>query len=200
MLGAKIRYPQIFRFGGPRIAARNRRSKTGLWKSNCFGSPDSRKFREKILGGGLSWERRAKGLPIGNLTSQLFANVYLDEFDHYVKDILGIKHYIRYTDDAVVLDRDRNHLVELLSNIADWLRQHRRLELHPKKVEIRKLLQGIDFLGCVVLPYHAVLRTGTKRRMLKRVNAGNIASYLGLLEHCDSHRLKTKILRNSEGG
>ena len=67
--------------------------------------------------------------------------------------------------------------------------------MHPNKVSIRKLNQGIDFLGYVVLPYHTVLRTKTKKRMLKRVNQENLSSYTGLLEHCDGYELRQKITR-----
>lgn len=137
------------------------------------------------------------GLPIGNLTSQLFANVYLDAFDHFIKDELGVKHYLRYTDDAVILANNPAELRWLLPFIEQWLWSERRLTLHPNKAEIRKLGQGIDFLGYVTLPHHRILRTKTKRRMLKRVNAVNMPSYLGLLEHGDGHNLRCRILSKS---
>lgn len=147
----------------------------------------------KKIGGGSLYEGRKTGLPIGNLTSQLFANVYLDAFDHFVKEDLRERFYIRYTDDAVLLSQHREHLVELLPWIEAWLYQHRRLDLHPKKVKIRKLRQGIDFLGYVVLPCHTVLRTKTKRRMIRRINEVNASSYLGLLEHCDARGLRNAL-------
>ena len=137
------------------------------------------------------------GLPIGNLTSQLFANVYLGAFDHFVKDELRVKYYIRYTDDAVILANNPAELRWLLPFIEQWLWSERRLTLHPNKTSIRKLGQGIDFLGYVTLPHHRVLRTKTKRRMLKRVNAVNMPSYLGLLEHCNGHNLRCRILSKS---
>ncbi len=130
------------------------------------------------------------GLPIGNLTSQLFANVYLDAFDHFIKDELRIPYYIRYTDDAVILVNDPSELRWLLPFIEQWLCSERRLTLHPNKVSIRKLSQGIDFLGYVTLPHYRVLRTKTKRRMLRRVNVENLPSYLGLLKHCSGFNLE----------
>ncbi|MEK7620282.1 MAG: RNA-directed DNA polymerase [Patescibacteria group bacterium] len=142
------------------------------------------------MGGG-----RLQGLPIGNLTSQLFANVYLDAFDHFIKDELRVKHYVRYTDDAVILSYDPAELRWLLAFIEQWLWHERRLVLHPNKTIIRKLSQGIDFLGYVTLPHHRVLRTKTKRRMFKRVNAVNMPSYLGLLKHCDGYERSIQLRR-----
>lgn len=118
----------------------------------------------------------------------------MDAFDHFVKETLRQKFYLRYTDDAVIFAQNREELVELVSWIEAWLWQHRRLTLHPKKLEMRKLSQGIDFLGYVVLPHHRVLRTKTKRRMLRRVNAQNISSYLGMLEQCQGWELRQKVV------
>ena len=118
----------------------------------------------------------------------------MDAFDHFIKESLRERFYLRYTDDAVILSGSREHLVELLPWIKAWLWRHRRLKLHPKKLEIRKLRQGIDFLGYVTLPYHTVLRTKTKRRMFARVNETNVSSYLGLLEHCAGNRLRDRII------
>lgn len=112
-------------------------------------------------------ERELKGIPIGNLTSQLFANVYMDAFDHFIKEKLHIKYYLRYTDDFVIIHQDQNQLKQLIQPIQIWLKQHRELKLHPNKIILRKLSQGIDFLGYIVLPHYCVLRTKTKRRMLR---------------------------------
>ncbi|MFH1315650.1 MAG: RNA-directed DNA polymerase [Candidatus Uhrbacteria bacterium] len=116
-------------------------------------------------GGSLLEKTRPCGLPIGNLTSQLFANVYMNAFDHFVKEELRIKYYLRYTDDALIIHKDPRYLSLLVPFIQDWLWQNRRLLLHPNKVSICKLSQGIDWLGYVVLPHYRVLRTKTKRRM-----------------------------------
>jgi len=117
----------------------------------------------------------------------------LNAFDHFVKEVLREKFYIRYTDDAVIVSNDKEHLSLCLARIADWLRCERKLDLHPVKVSIRKLSQGIDFLGYVILPHHTVLRTKTKWRMFARVNLENAASYRGLLEHCSGMKLAIKI-------
>lgn len=128
------------------------------------------------------------------MTSQLFANIYLDAFDHFIKDELQVKHYVRYTDDAVILSYDPVELRWLLAFIEQWLWHERCLTLHPYKVSIRKFSQGIDFLGYVTLPHYRVLRTKTKRRMFKRVNVLNMPSYVGLLEHCDGYDLKNQLV------
>ncbi len=143
------------------------------------------------------------------MTSQLFANIYLNEFDQYVKHILKEKYYLRYCDDFVILSRDRNYLLGTIFNIRNYLDKFLRLELHPNKIILRKLSQGIDFLGYVVLPYYKVLRTTTKRRLLRKLNVKkklfeggllsresfdqSVNSYLGVLTHCKGVKIKEKI-------
>jgi len=136
-----------------------------------------------------------RGIPIGSLTSQLFANVYLDGFDHFVKEVLQLPYYIRYADDVVILHEDPAALIALLRPTCAWLRDERRLEFHPRKIKIRKLSWGIDFLGYVTLPHHRVLRTKSKRRMFRRVNSKNMSSYLGLLQHCAGRKLRTCLVK-----
>lgn len=140
-----------------------------------------------------------KGLPIGNLTSQLFANIYMNEFDQFMKHKLKIKHYVRYTDDFVIVHESKPYLEELLPKIRQFLADDLKLELHPTKISIRKYIAGVDFLGYVVLPYHINLRTKTKRRIIARGNAKNLPSYLGVLSHANSYKiqqeLKTKVWR-----
>ena len=133
------------------------------------------------------------GIPIGNLTSQLFANIYLNELDQFIKHKLRIKHYIRYCDDFVILADNQETLEKMIPVIEKFLGSKLKLQLHDNKVSIRKLKQGIDFLGYVVLPHCKVLRTKTKRRMIKRVNKQNEASYTGILSHCKAHKLNKKI-------
>jgi hypothetical protein len=139
-----------------------------------------------------------KGIPLGNLTSQLFANVYLNEFDWFVKCGLGVKHYVRYADDFVLLSDDRTTFVAILPKMRSFLSDHLALELHPDKISIATFASGVDFLGWVHFPHHRVPRTKTKQRMLKRVrwNAKNetLQSYLGLIQHGDTYELRNQIL------
>ncbi|MEK9131362.1 MAG: reverse transcriptase/maturase family protein, partial [Patescibacteria group bacterium] len=151
-----------------------------------------------------------KGLPLGNLTSQLLVNVYMNEFDQYVKHTLKAKHYIRYADDFVILSHDKKHLEETLhyppecsrAGIAVFLHERLKLELHPDKVYIKTLASGVDFLGWVHFPDHRVIRTTTRRRMWKRIaetsrKRETVASYLGLLSHGNGRKLQQEIIRTS---
>ncbi|MEI7720252.1 MAG: reverse transcriptase/maturase family protein [bacterium] len=138
------------------------------------------------------------GLPLGNLTSQLFANVYMNEFDQFVKHKLKAKYYIRYADDFVILSRDREWLESLLHCISDFLRDELRLALHPNKVSIETIASGVDFLGWVHFRDHRVLRTSTKHRMLKRVqgleeDSPTVQSYLGMLKHGNTEKLRHDV-------
>ncbi len=135
-----------------------------------------------------------RGLPLGNVTSQLFANIYLNELDQFVKRELRTKYYLRYCDDFVVLGEYPNHLVETAERVNNFLMQSLKLSLHPGKIIIRKYRRGIDFLGYVSLPHYRVLRTRTKRRMLRRVNCENLSSYLGVLKHCRGFNIGRKLL------
>lgn len=134
-----------------------------------------------------------RGLPLGNVTSQLFANVYLNELDQFIKHKLKIKYYLRYCDDFVILGEDRNHFAEIIEKMNCFLNQNLKIKLHPKKIIIRKYHQGIDFLGYVTRPYYRVLRTKTRSRLLRRVNEKNLSSYLGVLKHCSGHKIKKQI-------
>lgn len=138
--------------------------------------------------------RREIGLPLGNLTSQLFVNIYMNEFDQFVKHQLKAKYYIRYADDFVILSADRMRLKEMIVSVAEFLHTILKLDLHPDKIFIKTLNSGIDFLGWVNFPDHRVLRTTTKRRMLKRIegnkNLATANSYLGLLKHGNTYKIR----------
>ena len=106
-----------------------------------------------------------KGVPIGNLTSQLFANVYMNELDQFVKHDLKVKHYARYTDDFVIVSTDKKYLEDLLDPFRKFIGDKLKLSLHPKKCSILNAGQGVDFLGYVILPHYRLLRSKTKRRI-----------------------------------
>lgn len=150
------------------------------------------------------------GLPLGNVTSQLFANIYLNELDQFVKHKLKAKYYLRYCDDFVILNENKDWLVDLIPKINCFLEDRLQLTLHPKKIVLRKVFQGVDFLGYVVMPHHKVLRTKTKNRTIKKVERlrrelflGKISqeyfnavlqSYLGMLKHCHGEKIKKTLL------
>ena len=109
------------------------------------------------------------GLPLGNLTSQLLVNIYLNEFDQFLKHKLKAKYYIRYADDFVIMSEDKEWLENLVTQIQNFLSEELKLELHPNKVFIQTLASGVDFLGWINFLDHRILRTTTKRRMMRRI-------------------------------
>ena len=153
------------------------------------------------------FERR--GIPIGNLTSQIFANIYMNEFDQFVKHDLKVKYYARYTDDFIIVSTDKIYLENLIVSMQDFLKAKLCLELHPKKVTITKHIRGIDFLGYVILPEHIKLRTKTKRKTPKKIQQmverykhrkiteltlySSLQSYLGVLSHANAYKLSQEI-------
>lgn len=136
-----------------------------------------------------------KGIPLGNVTSQLFANIYLHELDWFMKQTLGVKHYLRYCDDFVIVSTDKKYLESLIEPIRIFLKDNLELGLHPHKVSIQSWHQGVDFLGYVLRPYATTIRTKTKQRMLLRVNENNLSSYLGICSHANGYRL-SQVVKN----
>jgi len=140
------------------------------------------------------------GLPLGNLTSQLFVNIYMNEFDQFVKRKLKAKYYIRYADDFVIFSQDKKWLEEILKRIKLFLIEELKLELHPDKVFIKTFVSGIDFLGWINFSHHKMLRTTTKKRMFKKVSFNPVSemlnSYLGLLKHGNTYKIRRNLINN----
>jgi len=137
-------------------------------------------------------EREYVGLPLGNLTSQLFSNVYMNVFDQFVKHRLKVKYYIRYADDFVFLSSDKTQLQSIILQIKNFLLFDLHLVLHPNKIFLKTITSGVDFLGWVHFPDHRVLRTKTKKRMFKRIQKHptreTIQSYLGMMRHGNANK------------
>ena len=141
---------------------------------------------------------QGKGLPLGNLTSQLLVNIYMNEFDQWVKRELKAGYYVRYADDFVFFSSDAAKLAEIVRLIVLYLRASLKLELHPNKVAIATVSSGVDFLGWVHFPHQRTLRTVTKRRMFKNVRGLSadspvVRSYLGLLKHGDTVKIRQEV-------
>lgn len=157
------------------------------------------------------------GLPIGNLTSQLFGNVYMNGFDHFVKQTLKLKHYGRYVDDFYIVHTDKQALKEFISVIGDYLSCHLELRLHPNKIVLQPYENGTAFLGAMVKPYRRYILNRNKRKFICTVDQWNsylsnyasvddvpktslfemrasVNSYLGMMRHYRTFRLKYKIL------
>jgi RNA-directed DNA polymerase len=164
---------------------------------------------EKIIFS-FSLTKKSIGLPLGNLTSQLFVNIYMNRFDQFVKHKFkkGIC-YIRYADDFVIFSENKKWLEDIIPAIKNFLGGELKLELHPDKLFIKTIATGVDFLGMVNFSDHRILRTKTKRRVLKRVSAiherlqsGLIdeekfnqsrQSYRGMLKHCRGGKIERKL-------
>ena len=106
-----------------------------------------------------------KGMPLGNLTSQFFANVYLNELDYFVKHTLKVKSYIRYVDDFVILHNDKEKLVEYKKQIDEFLGKNLKIELHPKKSRIINIGKGTGYLGFRVFYHYNLLKKSNIKKM-----------------------------------
>ena len=152
------------------------------------------------------------GLPLGNVTSQLFANIYLHELDDFVKQKLHQKYYLRYSDDFIIISHQKSELTALIPIIQNFLKETLFLELHPKKIIIKKLSQGIDFLGSIIFLKHRLLHTSTIKRLKRRLKKNYfkylnneieashmdqcLQSYLGILSHTNQYEL-AQTLKNA---
>lgn len=170
--------------------------------ANYIPDPDILWLISQIVGSFHS-TRKGVGLPLGNLTSQILVNVYMNKFDQFAKHTLKAKYYIRYADDFVILSQNKSLLLGMLTQIENFLRDELRLELHPYKVSIQTIASGVDFLGWVHFPDHRVLRTTTKRRMFCRIHEKSgkiemVQSYLGLLGHGNAGELKQEVMGTGE--
>jgi len=151
---------------------------------------------------------RRKGLPIGNLTSQLFANIYLNGFDHFIKETLRCRAYLRYCDDFVVFGDTPRALWQVHTAMATSL-AGLRLRLHATKCQVMRTQDGIDFLGYRIFPSHRLLRRSTARRFMRRLRVQrtlydrgvlrlapihhSVQSWLGHASHARTYGLRRQI-------
>jgi len=145
------------------------------------------------------------GLPLGNVTSQWFANIYLNELDQYAKRRLKIKKYFRYGDDFIIVDINIENLYNNLRDIGIFLKNKLDLTLHKRKVKICNFDKGVDFLGFTQFPHYRILRTKTKRRIFRKAELlrqkigtdkfrSSFASYLGISKHFQSYNFKKRLI------
>ncbi|MDH5574476.1 MAG: reverse transcriptase/maturase family protein [Nitrospirota bacterium] len=148
---------------------------------------------------------RRVGIPIGNLTSQFFANLYLDDLDHFIKQELQIRPYLRYVDDMIVLGHDKGRLADIRAAVRDRLAVD-RLRLHPHKAHITRVADGLNLLGYLVFPTRRRLRNDNGyrfarklRRMARAFGAGHLEwakvvastqSWIGHARHADTEGLR----------
>lgn len=166
-----------------------------------------------VIDGSQDYSNRTAGvgMAVGNLVSQMSANVYLNELDQYIKHTLRVKHYARYMDDMIILHHDKPYLHQIRSDIEAFLDDRLALRTNGK-TQIKPIKQGVEWVGYRVWPTYCLVRRSTSKRMRQRLRGlskayanGNaelseinqsVQSYLGVLKHCDSYRLKKAIFGN----
>lgn len=137
-----------------------------------------------------------RGLPIGNLTSQFFGNVYLNELDQYISS-LGFRH-IRYVDDFVLFSENKEDLSAIIPKIDEFLKKNLHLSMHPKKIILQSVDKGVDFLGYFVKPRYTLVRRKVVSRLKKRIWSGScdlsvLKSYFAHFLHANSYKLRKSL-------
>ena len=163
---------------------------------------------EKIL----SVNKRTKGMPLGNLTSQFFANLYLNELDIFVKHKLRAKYYLHYVDDFVILHESKEQLESWKNNINNFLQESLKIELHPSKSNVLRLNSGINFLGFRVFFYHKLIRKSNLKNFERKFNnlriqfdeeiigrekaLESLEGWLAYCSHANTYKYRKYLIRN----
>jgi retron-type reverse transcriptase len=152
------------------------------------------------------------GLPIGNLTSQLFSNIYLNEFDHFIKRKLKFKYYGRYVDDFIVIHKDKKFLKDASKIIQRYLEENLTLKINTKKIYLQECCKGFRFLGVIIKPFRVYINNRTKNNFYLKIREINnmvkndevsikkdmilssLNSYLGIMKHHNTYNLRKKTL------
>lgn len=154
------------------------------------------------------------GLPIGNLTSQVFGNVYMNDFDNFVKKEMKVKYYGRYVDDMLFFHNDKSFLEDIISQLSHFLLSHFQLKIHPNKIVLKSVNEGIPFLGQIIKPHFTYIGNRTKNNFYQAIQEINkvmavvpqftwqqlcdiratLNSYLGCLHHTNSFKLRKSML------
>lgn len=149
------------------------------------------------------------GFPIGNLTSQLFGNIYMNEFDHFIKRDLKIEYYGRYVDDFILIHNDKEYLKSVIPNIKNYLSNHLKLTLHPNKIYLQHFSKGVSYLGATIKPFYINAGKRTKQKFHESILEYNnllnnqkfddesvdtfissVNSYLGILKHFKTYNFR----------
>lgn len=159
------------------------------------------------------------GLPIGNLTSQLFGNIYMNEFDHWIKKELHIKYYGRYVDDFILIHESKDYLQSVIPKLSNFLLSTLQLTLHPNKIYLQHYSKGVKFLGAVIKPNRIYIANRTKGNFYAAIEKQNkIArdhkpskeeqkafqsstnSYLGIMKHYKTYKIRKKYIHKEVSG
>lgn len=181
--------------------------------TNCIVKSGKKKWRDLPPDKSLFYSAPGCGLPIGNLTSQIFANIYLNVLDHFIKHDLGARYYGRYVDDFILVHQSHSHLKSSLTKITDFLKKDLHLTLHPRKIHLQHFNKGVPFLGVVIRPNHIQGGRRIKGNFYEAIQKHNqvvkthkpsideraaflcsINSYLGILKHYQTYRLRKRLL------
>jgi retron-type reverse transcriptase len=176
------------------------KSKRRQWQ----GLPNDKSLFHSIAG---------TGLPIGNLTSQVFANLYMNSFDHFIKHDLGVRYYGRYVDDFILVHDNKAYLKSLVGIIQTYLKDNLKLTLHPKKIYLQHYSKGVQFLGAVIKPNRIYIANRTKGNFYQAIEKQNMLvkqhkpstqqqaqflssmnAYLGIMQHYHSYKLRKAML------
>ena len=157
----------------------------------------------------MRYAEKGLALPIGNLTSQLFSNVYMNPFDQWLKRIIHCRYYGRYVDDSVMVDACHEWLLEQVPKIREFLADELGLQLHMGKLHVREVNQGIEFLGAFVKPYRDYISNKTLARIEQNIKAidlrdaqhaeASINSYMGVLSHSASYNIRCHLFEEIDG-
>jgi hypothetical protein len=194
-----------------------------LLKETIFNNPTKDCI---IKGSKKNWENLPKtkslfhtkkncGLPIGNLTSQLFGNVYLNDFDHFIKKDLKISYCGRYVDDIVMIHEDKDYLKKIIPEMREYLNDELELILHPNKIYLQHFSKGVKYLGAVIKSHRIYIASRTKANFYETIQKQNsvvrghkptreeiefflcsMNSYLGIMMHYKTYKLRVRILKN----
>lgn len=180
---------------------------------NCYIKGSWRDWNGLPRTKSLFYSKKNCGLPIGNLTSQVFANFYMNPFDHFMKHDLHLRYYGRYVDDMIIVHEDIEYLKSIIPRIRNFLKNELGLSLHPNKIYLQHYSKGVKFLGCVIKPHRIYIANRTKGNLHEAVERFNnqmsilpywsrmsllqnfrssMNSYLGILQHYDTYNIRKK--------
>lgn len=180
---------------------------------NCIFHSPRKKWNGLPMDKSLFHAKEYCGLPIGNFTSQVFANFYLTEFDEFVKKICNIRYYGRYVDDSVIVHESKSYTLKLIPILHYYLESQLGLILHPRKISLQPVFNGVRFLGCFIKPSHVIVNKRIIRNLWNSVASNNLLaiqhkpnisekkhfvssvnSYLGIMMHYKTYKIRKHIL------
>lgn len=222
-----VLYRMLFEFMTERYHHQDKYILLRLVKQIVFHNPENNcviKGRRSDWNGlpchkSLFWSEGRRGLPIGNLTSQVFANFYLNRLDRFITEGLGFGWYGRYVDDFVLIHRDKEKLLWAKKRIDEFLQSELKLSLHPQKFYLQHYTKGVKFIGAVIKPRRIYIGNRSKSNLYQKIYslipqmgksvenvlsgiagfAARVNSYIGMMRHYNTYNLRTRILKILDG-